>query len=185
LARTSLDRNLKHIEEIVRVELGESEGNEFASQSLHTTIDCVLPGYEAFHLYETFGLPLDFMVDAARDAGVRFDEAGFEAARAEEQARARASWKGGSQKSASPAYRELPKTDFLGYKQLTAPGAEVLAIVKDGVGVPPAIWSMLSSIRRASMAIRAGRRAIRAGSPRRTGIRPWPRFRAACCRCKG
>jgi alanyl-tRNA synthetase len=95
-------------------------------------------GDKAFHLYETFGLPLDFMVDAARDAGVKFDEAGFEAARAEEQARARASWKGGSQKTASPAYRELPKTDFLGYKQLTAQGAEVLAIVKDGVGVPAA-----------------------------------------------
>jgi len=95
-------------------------------------------GEKAFHLYETFGLPLDFMVDAARDAGVAFDDAGFEAARAEEQARARASWKGGSQKSASPAFRELPKTDFLGYKQLTASSAEVLAIVKDGVGVPAA-----------------------------------------------
>jgi alanyl-tRNA synthetase len=67
-----------------------------------------------------------------------FDEAGFEAARAEEQARARASWKGGSQKSASPAFRELPKTSFLGYKQLTANNAEVLAIVKDGQGVPVA-----------------------------------------------
>jgi len=93
-------------------------------------------GDKAFHLYETFGLPLDFMVDAARDAGVRFDDEGFEAARAEEQARARASWKGGSQKSASPVFRDLPKTDFLGYKQLTAAGAEVLAIVKDGAGVP-------------------------------------------------
>jgi alanyl-tRNA synthetase len=98
----------------------------------------VFSGETAFHLYETFGLPLDFMRDAARDYRLGFDETGFEAARAEEQARARASWKGGSQKSASPAYRELPKTDFLGYKQLTAPGAEVLAIVKDGVGVPAA-----------------------------------------------
>jgi alanyl-tRNA synthetase len=98
----------------------------------------IFPGERAFHLYETFGLPLDFMVDAARDYGIGFDQAGFEAARAEEQARARASWKGGSQKTASPAYRELPKTDFLGYKQLTAPGAEVLAIVKNGVGVPAA-----------------------------------------------
>jgi alanyl-tRNA synthetase len=98
----------------------------------------VLPGDRAFHLYETYGLPVDFMADAAHDAGIGFDMVGFEAARAEEQARARASWKGGSQKSASPAYRELPKTDFLGYKQLTASGAEVLAIVKDGVGVPAA-----------------------------------------------
>ena len=95
-------------------------------------------GSKAFHVYETFGLPLDFMVDAARDRGVVFDHEGFEAARAEEQARARASWKGGSQKTASPAYRELPKTIFEGYRQLTSTGCEVLAIVKDGVGVPAA-----------------------------------------------
>jgi alanyl-tRNA synthetase len=95
-------------------------------------------GEKAFHLYETFGLPLDFMVDAAHDAGIAFDHEGFEKARAEEQARARASWKGGSAKSASPAYRDLPKTDFLGYAQLTAHDVEVLAIVKDGVGVPAA-----------------------------------------------
>jgi alanyl-tRNA synthetase len=97
-----------------------------------------LGGDRAFYLYETFGLPEDFIADACHDAGITFDQTGFEAARAEEQARARASWKGGSQKTASPAYRELPKTDFLGYKQLTAAGAEVLAIVKDGVGVPAA-----------------------------------------------
>jgi alanyl-tRNA synthetase len=95
-------------------------------------------GDKAFHLYETFGLPLDFMVDAARDAGVRFDEAGFEAARSEEQSRARASWKGGSQKSASPIFRDLGKTEFLGYKSLIATAAEVVAIVKDGAGVPAA-----------------------------------------------
>ena len=98
----------------------------------------IFSGEDAFHLYETYGLPKDFIQDACHDAGIEFDEAGFEAARAEEQARARASWKGGSQKSASPAFRELPKTTFEGYRQLNSTNCEVLAIVKDGVGVPAA-----------------------------------------------
>src|ERR1700722_15099042 len=95
-------------------------------------------GDKAFHLYETFGLPLDFMVDAARDAGIAFDMEGFERAKESEQARARASWKGGAQKTASPAFRDLPKTVFEGYRSLTSTNAEVLAIVKGGVGVPAA-----------------------------------------------
>jgi len=98
----------------------------------------IFPGDRAFHLYETYGLPLDFMVDAARDVGIEFDLTGFEKARAEEQARARASWKGGTKQSASPAFRDLPKTLFEGYRQLRSDGCEVLAIVKDGVGVPVA-----------------------------------------------
>ncbi len=94
----------------------------------------LFPGDTAFHLYETYGLPLDFMVDAARDAGIAFDMEGFGRARAEEQARARASWKGGSKATASPVYRELPKTIFEGYRQLVSNGCEVLALVKDGLG---------------------------------------------------
>jgi alanyl-tRNA synthetase len=97
-----------------------------------------LSGKDAFHLYETYGLPLDFMMDAARDAGIHFDLEGFEKARAEEQARARASWKGGAKQSASPVFRELPKTAFEGYRQLTSTGCEVLAIIKDGQGVQAA-----------------------------------------------
>jgi alanyl-tRNA synthetase len=93
-------------------------------------------GALAFRLYETFGMPLDFMVDAARDAGIAFDMAGFDAAKEEEQQRARASWKGGSQKSAAPVYRELEKTAFEGYSTLRVDGARVLALVKEGVGVP-------------------------------------------------
>ncbi|MGA7156047.1 MAG: alanine--tRNA ligase [Acidobacteriaceae bacterium] len=92
-------------------------------------------GKLAFGLYETFGMPLDFMVDAARDAGIAFDMEGFERAKEEEQARARASWKGGSQKSAAPVYRKLAKTEFDGYDALRVDGARVLALVKDGVGV--------------------------------------------------
>jgi alanyl-tRNA synthetase len=122
--------------EIFGADLGPKFLVEFLG--VRDTSPPTLDGKTTFHLYETYGLPEDFIRDAARDAGVKFDEASFEAARAAEQARARASWKGGSQKSAGPAYREVPKTAFLGYKQLTAPGAKVLAIVKDGVGVPAA-----------------------------------------------
>jgi alanyl-tRNA synthetase len=95
----------------------------------------VLQGKDAFHLYETYGLPLDFMQEASRDRGYDFDMEGFEKAKEEEQARARASWKGGSQKTASPVYRELAKTEFAGYTALRVDGARVLALVKDGVGV--------------------------------------------------
>ncbi|WP_260736368.1 alanine--tRNA ligase [Tunturiibacter lichenicola] len=108
------------------LELGLKQMNEETLRS----------GALAFRLYETFGMPLDFMVDAARDAGIAFDHAGFDAAKEEEQARARASWKGGSQKSAAPVYRELPKTEFEGYSALRVDGARVLALVKDGIGVP-------------------------------------------------
>jgi alanyl-tRNA synthetase len=97
-----------------------------------------LPGKDAFHLYETYGLPFDFIQDACHDADITLDIPGFERARAEEQARARASWKGGAKQSASPAFRELPKTVFEGYRHLKVEGAGVLAIVKDGVGVPRA-----------------------------------------------
>jgi alanyl-tRNA synthetase len=98
-------------------------------------ISPTLRGSNAFRLYETFGLPKDFIFDAARDAGVMFDDEGFERAKEEEQQRARASWKGGSQKSAAPVYRELPKTEFEGYSALRVDGARVLALVKDAIGV--------------------------------------------------
>ncbi|HLH33471.1 MAG TPA: DHHA1 domain-containing protein, partial [Alloacidobacterium sp.] len=51
---------------------------------------------------------------------------------------ARASWKGGTKQSASPVFRELPKTVFEGYGRLRVDGAEILAIVKDGQGVQAA-----------------------------------------------
>ncbi len=92
-------------------------------------------GRDAFYLYETFGLPRDYIYDAVRDAELPFEEFGFDLAKNEEQERARASWKGGSQKTASPVYRELAKTEFEGYSALRVDGARVIALVKDGVVV--------------------------------------------------
>jgi alanyl-tRNA synthetase len=131
--------DLTPYKEIITEYLGPQEAKDFEAEYnaiLHGPRQ--LSGADAFFLYETFGLPKDFIQDACRDAAVNFDGEGFERAKEAEQARARASWKGGSQKTASPAFRDLPKTVFEGYRQLTSTNCEVLAIVKGGVGVPAA-----------------------------------------------
>jgi alanyl-tRNA synthetase len=91
-------------------------------------------GVKAFKLYDTFGLPLDFMVDACRDQGLRFDHGGFDQAMQEQRERARASWKGAAKQTANPAYQQLPKSDFEGYRQTRSDNCEVLAIIKGNQG---------------------------------------------------
>jgi alanyl-tRNA synthetase len=121
----TLDLGLKKLEEDFEPLLASKNGNVVT-----------YGGDQAFKLYDTFGLPLDFMVDAARDQGIEFDQAGFDRAMQEQRERARASWKGGAKQTASPIYRDLSKTVFEGYKQTVSDDCEVLAIVKDGQGVP-------------------------------------------------
>ena len=94
-----------------------------------------LAGEDAFRLYDTFGMPLDFMQDAARDQGIAFDRAGFDHAMNEQKARARASWKGAAKQTANPAYHQLPKSEFEGYRQTRSENCEVLAIIHNGQGV--------------------------------------------------
>jgi alanyl-tRNA synthetase len=112
----TLDVGLGKLEELLRNSKGE------------------LAGAEAFKLYDTFGMPLDFMQDAARDQGFAFDQAGFDHAMAEQKSRARASWKGGAKQTANPAYQQLPKSIFEGYRQTRSDGCEVLAIIHNGQG---------------------------------------------------
>jgi alanyl-tRNA synthetase len=92
------------------------------------------PGVGAFMLYDTYGLPRDFIEDAVRDAGLVFDQAGFDRAMEEQRTRARASWKGAAKQTANPAYQQLPKSDFEGYRQTRSDGCEVLAIIHNGRG---------------------------------------------------
>jgi alanyl-tRNA synthetase len=70
----------------------------------------VYEGNKAFKLYDTYGLPLDFITDAVRDLGIPFDSAGFDRAMEEQRTRARASWKGGHKEVANPAYAKLAET---------------------------------------------------------------------------
>ncbi len=53
----------------------------------------------------------------------------------EQKSRARASWKGAAKQTANPAYQQLPKSEFEGYRQTRSDGCEVLAIIRDGHGV--------------------------------------------------
>ncbi len=94
-----------------------------------------LAGEDAFKLYDTFGMPLDFMQDAARDQGIAFDRAGFDRAMDEQKARARASWKGAAKQTANPVYQQLPKSVFEGYRHTRSNDCEVLAIIRNGQGV--------------------------------------------------
>jgi alanyl-tRNA synthetase len=69
------------------------------------------PGEKAFRLYDTYGLPRDFIEDVSRDAGFTVNWASFERAMEEQRTRARASWKGGTGKeAANPAYAKLAET---------------------------------------------------------------------------
>jgi alanyl-tRNA synthetase len=107
----------------------DAEFQFFVSQSKYA-----FPGEYAFRLYDTFGLPTDFIEDAVRDAGLFLDQAGFDAAMEEQKTRARASWRGAAKQTANPAYQQLPKSVFEGYWQTRSDGCEVLAIIKNGQG---------------------------------------------------
>ena len=100
----------------------------------HPAARTTYSGEKAFKLYDTFGLPLDFMVDAARDQGIQFDQAGFDHAMEEQRSTARASWKGAAKQTANPSYSKLPKSVFEGYRQTESNNCEVLAIIKGGAG---------------------------------------------------
>jgi alanyl-tRNA synthetase len=94
-----------------------------------------IPGDEAFRLYDTYGLPVDFTEELARDRGLLVDAAGFERELSAQQERARQSSRMGAVKG-DPVFMKLAaegaKTDFLGYSGLALEDARVLAVLKDG-----------------------------------------------------
>jgi len=92
----------------------------------------VVPGEEAFRLYDTYGFPLELTRDAATELGFTVDEEGFREAMERQRARARAAQQFASDERGE-LYRELtlPPTKFVGYHQLAC-AARVVAIVVDG-----------------------------------------------------
>ena len=94
-----------------------------------------LPGETAFKLYDTFGFPLDLTQDALREQGRGVDTEGFDAAMAEQKAKARAAWSGSGEAADSTVWFDIAEekgtTDFLGYDTEVAE-AQIVAVVKNG-----------------------------------------------------
>ena len=98
----------------------------------------ILSGETAFKLYDTYGFPFDLTEDALRSRGLEVDRSGFDAAMAQQKARARAAWKGSGAAASDEIWFDLAEehgaTEFTGYSGDKGEGM-VLAIVKDGARV--------------------------------------------------
>ena len=95
--------------------------------------DGVVPGADAFRLYDTYGFPVDLTADIARERGLSVDMDGFEAAMTRQRETARAAGKfGGSVMLPAELASQLQPTAFLGYDSLTEGGLEVVALLRDG-----------------------------------------------------
>lgn len=93
----------------------------------------VIPGVDAFRLYDTYGFPLDLTQDIARERELTVDIAGFDAAMEQQRETARAAGKfGGGVTLPAELVATLTPTAFLGYDRLQADGLTVLAVLKDG-----------------------------------------------------
>ena len=123
--RTTLDRGLKLLDEEVA---GLAEGAD-------------LPGAAAFKLYDTYGFPLDLTQDALREKGRGVDIDGFDAAMAEQKAKARAAWAGSGETADAAIWFDLAEehgsTEFLGYDTEKAEG-QVLALVREAAATDAA-----------------------------------------------
>ena len=99
----------------------------------------VLPGEEAFKLYDTFGLPRDFIEDLASNQGLRFDAEGFEREMEAQREKARA--KSGFETRKGEEFRFRSDETraalaaagdvFDGYAETTVADVPVLAVFDD------------------------------------------------------
>ncbi len=93
----------------------------------------VLPGQDAFLLYDTFGFPIDLTKDLAREKGLTVDEKGFAVALEKQRMRSRKARKSvlGDVVKVRELVVEMEATPFIGYETLET-DAKVIAIIVDG-----------------------------------------------------
>ena len=106
----------------------------------------VVGGDAAFRLYDTYGLPRDFIEDMIDDRKLSLDREGFERAMEgqREKARAGSKFKGGPRDDQGFAgFANVPATTFTGYDN-TSVKARVVALAKLRDDAPPAEVQKLS-----------------------------------------
>ncbi len=96
----TLEQGLKHLEAVIS-----------------DMQNSVIPGEDAFKLYDTYGFPVDLTADIARERGLTLDHAGFESAMEKQRQRARAASKFSVDMSTLP--ETSLQTEFNGYELMT------------------------------------------------------------------
>jgi alanyl-tRNA synthetase len=92
----------------------------------------VLPGEEAFHLYDTRGLPLEIIEDLAGEMGLTVDEDAFNAALEAQRERSRQDYLSGRVRQEVAETLFEGASSFVGYGYQEPVRAEVRAILVDG-----------------------------------------------------
>ncbi len=105
---------------------------EALAQQLTSLGRTLVPGAEAFKLYDTFGLPIDLIRDVAQAWSLEVDEPGFQRAMEEQRERSRKGMKetGGSAQGVVAAL-PVESSEFQGYEATRLEGVSVLALVRD------------------------------------------------------
>ncbi|RRS05757.1 alanine--tRNA ligase [Aquabacterium soli] len=138
-AYPELRQSEKRIVEVLKTEEERffqtiANGMEILDGALATGVK-QLDGETAFKLHDTYGFPVDLTADVCRERDVTVDQAGFDAAMAEQRRKAR---EGGKFKMAAGLEYSGVPTVFHGYDHLSQEGAKVTAVYVDGALVAQA-----------------------------------------------
>jgi alanyl-tRNA synthetase len=133
-AYPELARSAGHVSRVLRQEEERfaetlSKGMVLLEGAIARLTGPTIPGDTVFRLYDTYGFPVDLTADIARERGLAIDQAGFDAAMAEQRERGRAASRFGVDLRGQPV-PDLA-SEFCGYDRLVAEGA-IRAILQDG-----------------------------------------------------
>ena len=117
------------------IDAGLSILNEMAGKA-KVAGETVIPGADAFKLYDTFGFPIDLTREIAEEQGLSIDEDAFKALMQEQRVRARNARNNvsGWSNANKTLLADLSKTVFTGYAENTT-DARVVAIIADDEAV--------------------------------------------------